>query len=62
MRIFKNKWFAKFAKKERISDNITQEDEQVFKDLSQQLFEFSDDDIERMLESGVLVEVPYNDK
>lgn len=49
-----------FPKNER--DNITQEDEQVFKDLSQQMFEFSDDDIERMLESGVLVEVPYNDK
>ncbi len=124
MRIFKNKWFAKFATKERISDkklsgmikdiengmidvnygsgvikqrlarpnqgksagyrcivlfhikeraffmygfpknerdNISQEDERVFKDLSQQMFDFSDADIERMLESGVLVEVAYND-
>lgn len=125
LRIFKNKWFAKFAKKERISDkklsdmikdiesgmidvdygsgvikqrlarpnqgksagyrciilfrvkeraffmygfpknerdNISQEDEQVFKDLSQQMFDFSDADIELMLESGVLMEVPYNDQ
>ena len=125
LRIFKNKWFTKFAKKERISDkklsgmikdiengmidvnygsgvikqrlarpnkgksagyrciilfrvkdraffmygfpknerdNISQEDEQVVKDLSQQMFDFSDVDIERMLESGVLMEVPYNDQ
>ena len=49
-----------FPKNER--DNISQEDEQVFKDLSQQMFDFSDVDIERMLESGVLMEVPYNDQ
>lgn len=124
LRIFKNKWFTKFAKKERISDkklsdmikdiecgaidvdygsgvikqrlarpnqgksggyrciilfrikeraffmygfpkserdNISQEDEQVFKELSQQMFNFSDADIERMLGSGVLVEVICND-
>ena len=125
MRIFKNKWFTKFAKKERISDkklcdmikdlengvidvdygngvikqrlarqnqgksggyrciilfrikeraffmygfpknerdNISPEDEQVFKDLSHQMFCFSDEDIELMLGSGVLVEVNYNDQ
>lgn len=125
LRIFKNKWFAKFAKKERISDkklngmikdiengmidvdygsgvikqrlarsnrgksagyrciilfhvkeraffvygfpkserdNISQEDEIVFKNLSQQMFDFSDADIELMLESGVLIEVAYNDQ
>lgn len=124
LRIFKSKWFTKFAKKERISDkklsdmvkdiesgvidvdygngvikqrlarpnqgkssgyrciilfrvkelaffmygfpknerdNISQEDEQVFKDLSQQMLNFSDKDIERMLAAGVLMEVPYND-
>ena len=125
MRVFKNKWFKKFAKKERISDkklcdmikyiesgsidvdygaglikqrlarpkqgkssgyrciilfrlkekaffvygfpksekdNITLEDEQAFKDLSQQMFVFSDDDIEKMLRAGVLEEVTYNDE
>ena len=124
MRIFKNKWFAKFAKKERISDkklcelikqiengnidvdygggvikqrlarpnqgksggyrcivlfrikeksflvygfpknerdNIGTEEELVFKDLSQQMFDFSEDDIEHMLKTGVLVEVPYDE-
>jgi hypothetical protein len=124
LRIFKNKWFTKFAKKERISDqklidmikdlehgmidvdygggvikqrlarpnqgksagyrciilfrvkdraffmygfpkserdNISKEDEQAFKDLSQQMLNFSDADIETMLETGILIEVPYND-
>ena len=124
MRIFKNKWFIKFAKKERISDsqlcklikeiekglidvdygggvikqrlgranqgksggyrciilyrykdlaflvygfpknerdNISQEEEQIFKDLSQQMLGFSCDDIERLLQSGALVEVQYNE-
>jgi len=49
-----------FPKNER--DNISLEDEQVFKDLSQQMFCFSDEDIEQMLRSGVLVEVNYNDQ
>lgn len=125
MRIFKNKWFIKFAKKERISDkklcdmieniekraidvdygggvikqrlarpnqgksggyrciilfciedkaffvygfpknereNISQEDECVFKDLAVQMFDFSDDDIDRMLKAGVLEEVNYHDQ
>ena len=124
MRIFKNKWFAKFAKKERISDsqlcnlikdidkglidvdygggvikqrlgrvnqgksggyrcivlyrnkevsflvygfpknerdNISLEEEQIFKDLSQQMLGFSVDDIEQLLQSGALVEVFCNE-
>jgi hypothetical protein len=124
LRIFKNKWFTKFAKKERISDsqlcklineiekglidvdygggvikqrlgrtnqgkssgyrciilyrykelsflvygfpkserdNISQEEEQIFKDLSQQMLSFTGDDIERLLQSGALVEVLYNE-
>ena len=51
MRVFKNKWF----------DNISQEEEQIFKDLSQQMLGFSGDDIERLLQSGALVEVLYNE-
>ncbi len=125
MRVFKNKWFTKFAKKERISDqklcqmikdlenglidvdygdglikqrlarpnqgksagyrciilfshknnaffvygfpksereNICREDEQAFKDLSQQMLGFSDNDVEQLLLSGALVEVSYNEQ
>ncbi len=125
MRVFKNKWFTKFAKKERISDqklcqmikdlenglidtdygdglikqrlarqnqgkssgyrciilfhhknnaffvygfpksereNIGREDERAFKDLSQQMFGFSDNDVEQLLLSGALVEVIYNEQ
>lgn len=123
MRIFKNKWFTRFAKKERISDsqlcnlikeiekglidvdygggvikqrlgranqgkssgyrcivlyrykelsflvygfpknerdNINKEEEQIFKDLSQQMLMFSEDDIKQLLQSGALIEVLYN--
>jgi hypothetical protein len=49
-----------FPKSEK--DNISLEDEQAFKDLSQQMFVFSDDDIEKMLRAGVLEEVTYNDE
>ena len=125
MRIFKNKWFVKFAKKERITDeklcemvvdlekgaidvdygagvikqrlarpnqgkssgyrciilfrvkagaffvygfpknereNISQDDEQAFKELAQQMLCFTDNDLELMLRAGVLVEVSYNDQ
>ena len=124
MRVFKNKWFTKFAKKERISDaqlcklikeveagsidvdyggglikqrlartnqgkssgyrciilyrykelaflvygfpknerdNINQEEEQLFRELSQQMLRFSGNDIERLLQLGALVEVLYNE-
>lgn len=122
LRVFKNKWFTKFAKKEHISDkklcdlikdlekgaidvdygsgvikqrlaranqgkssgyrciilfriqdkaffvygfpknerdNISQEDERVFKELSEQMFYFSDKEIEQLLLTGALVEVNY---
>ena len=49
-----------FPKNER--DNISQEEERVFKDLAQQLFAFSEDVIEEMVQARVLMEVPYNDK
>lgn len=124
LRIFKNKWFMKFAKKERISDkklcamikdlergaidvdygggvikqrlarenqgksggyrciilfrirqnaffvygfpkkerdNISLEEEQIFKDLAQQVCDFSDVDLEKMLRAGVLEEVYYDE-
>ena len=48
-----------FPKNER--DNINKEEEQIFKDLSQQMFAFSDDDIDKLLLSGALVEVIYNE-
>ncbi|MCX7114303.1 MAG: type II toxin-antitoxin system RelE/ParE family toxin [Gammaproteobacteria bacterium] len=122
MRIFKNKWFTKFARKERISDkqlyalikdlekgvidvgygsgvikqrlarpsqgkssgyrciilfrlkkkaffvygfpknerdNISQEEEKVFKELSEQVFHFSEEEIDQLLLTGALVEVDY---
>jgi len=125
LRIFKNKWFTKFTKKERISDkklcemvkniekglidvdygggvlkqrlarpnqgksagyrciilfrykeraffvygfpknerdNISQEDEQGFKELSEQMFDLSKDDLDQLLASGALVEVAYNEQ
>ena len=49
-----------FPKNER--DNISQEEEQIFKDLSSQMLNFSGDDIERLLQSGALVEVLYNEQ
>ncbi len=49
-----------FPKNER--DNIGQEEEQIFKDLAQQMFDFSDEDIEKLLQSGALVEVLYNEQ
>lgn len=48
-----------FPKNER--DNINQEEEQIFKDLSQQMLDVSGNDIERLLQSGALVEVLYNE-
>ena len=125
MRVFKNKWFAKFAKKERITDkklceivrniemglidvdygggflkqrlgrlnqgkssgyrciilyrykdktffvygfpknerdNISTEEEQIFKDLFHKFFGFSADDIECLLKAGALVEVTYDEQ
>lgn len=125
MRIFKNKWFIKFMKKERISDkklcdlindiekgridvdygggvlkqrlarpnqgksggyrciilfhyrgraffvygfpkserdNISEEDEQAFKELSEKMFDLPDEDLEQLVESGALVEVAYNEQ
>lgn len=53
-------WVYGFSKNER--DNISQEEEQIFKDLSQQMLSFSGDDIERLLQSGALVEVLYNER
>lgn len=46
-----------FPKNER--DNINQEEERVFKELSEQMFYFSDEDIVRLLQTDALVEVDY---
>jgi hypothetical protein len=125
VRIFKNKWFAKFAKRERISDsqlcklvkeiekglidvnygdgvikqrlarvnqgkangyrcivlfryrelsilvygfpknecsNISQNDEQEFKKLAQEMLSLSEDEISGLIQSRELVEVLYHEK
>ena len=49
-----------FPKNER--DNISQEDEQVFKELSEQMFDLSENDLEQLLTSGALAEVAYNEQ
>ncbi|STX81697.1 Uncharacterized protein conserved in bacteria [Legionella busanensis] len=122
MRIFKNKWFNKFAKKEKISDkklceivknlekglidvdygggvikqrlarlnqgkssgyrciilfrfnektffvygfpknerdNISLDEERAFKDLSEQMFNFTDKEIDKLINTGTLIEVNY---
>lgn len=125
MRIFKNKWFVKFAKKEKIDDeklcglineivkgnvdvdygggvikqrlarlnqgkssgyrciilyhhydkyffvygfpknereNISKEDEKAFKALSQKMLQLSNNDLEKMLQVGILEEVIVHEK
>lgn len=57
----KDKAFFVYGFPKNNRDNISQEEERAFKDLSQQMFDFSDDDLDQMLKVGVLVEVTYND-
>ena len=46
-----------FAKSER--DNITKDDEKVFKDLAKKMFSFADEEIKQLLKVGALIEVNY---
>ena len=56
---FKEKAFFIYGFPKNERDNISQEEERTFKELSEEMFSFSDVEISKMLLSGVLVEVSY---
>jgi hypothetical protein len=71
LRIYKNKWFTRFARKERISAARLRQavedaeagkiEERAFKELAKLVFGLSDEDLAKLVETGAYEKVEGDD-